>query len=141
VGAAWTSYTPVWTAVTTDPAIGNGTIQGKFCQVNKLVVARINIIFGSTTTFGSGNFLFNYPVTANGPLGNNERLLSSGQYLDSSTGNSYFAIARYNSSSTTDFLVQVFSNASQAVQLMSPTVPFTAANNDAMQLNFCYEVA
>ena len=141
IGEAWTSYTPVWTASTTNPAIGNGTIQGKFCQVNKLVVARINIVFGSTTTFGSGNFLFSYPVTSAAPLSANERLLSSGQYLDSSTGNSYFAIARYNSLSTTDFLVQVFSNASQALQLMGPTVPFTAANNDAMQLNFCYEAA
>ena len=141
IGEAWTSYTPVWTAATTNPAIGNGTISGKYCQVNKLVVARINVTFGSTTTYGSGNFFFSYPVTAAAPISANERILSAGQYIDTSASNSYSLLGSYNSSSTTEFRVQVFTSASQSLQLMAATVPFTAATTDAFQLNICYEAA
>ena len=141
IGEAWTSYTPVWTAATTNPAIGNGTISGKYCQVNKLVVARINVVFGSTTTYGSGNFFFSYPVTAAAPIGAFERILSSGQYLDANTASSYGLLVSYNNLSTTEFRVQVFSNASQSLQLMAATVPITAAVSDSFQLNFCYEAA
>ena len=141
IGEAWTSYTPVWTGSTTNPAIGNGTISGKYCQVNKLVVARINVVFGSTTTYGSGNYSFSYPVTAAAPILANERLLSSGQYADANTGNSYPLQARYNSSSTTDFYVQVFTNASQAFQLLTNTSPVVPATSDGVQLNICYEAA
>lgn len=141
IGEAWTSYTPVWTASTTNPDIGNGTILGKYCQVNKLVVARINVSFGSTTTYGSGTWLFSYPVTAAAPISANERILSSGQYLDSNTSASYNLLVSYNSTSGSAFRIQVFSNASQTLQIMAATVPITAANNDAFQLNFCYEAA
>jgi hypothetical protein len=141
VGAAWTSFTPVWTAVTTDPAIGNGTIQGKFCRVNKLIVAQISATFGSTTTYGSGHFLFEYPVESVAPTTAFDRILSSGHFFDASGAGSYPLQASCQSVSTTEFRVQVFSNASQVIQVLGATVPLTLASTDTFQINFCYEAA
>lgn len=63
IEAAWTSYTPAWTATTTNPVLGNGTIIGKYRQINKTIQFYVQITMGSTTTFGSGAFLIALPVT------------------------------------------------------------------------------
>jgi hypothetical protein len=65
---AWNTYTPAWTAVTTAPAIGNGTLTGKYAVVGKVCHFTALVTFGSTTTFGSGAYTFSLPVTA-GALG------------------------------------------------------------------------
>lgn len=64
IGDPWTAYTPVWTATTTNPTIGNGAITGAFIAVGKLVVWRFNITMGSTTGFGSGSYEISLPVTS-----------------------------------------------------------------------------
>lgn len=64
IGDAWTSYTPVWTATTTNPTIGNGAITGAHLAVGKLIFWRFNITMGSTTTFGSGSYEVTLPVTS-----------------------------------------------------------------------------
>lgn len=65
----WTVYTPTWDAVSgTNPAIGNGTISGKFMQLSKTLHITIQLVAGSTTTYGtSANWQFSLPsgVTAN----------------------------------------------------------------------------
>ena len=48
------TFTPTWTAPTTDPAIGNGTLEGWIMQTNDFRIVSIRIVMGSTTTFGSG---------------------------------------------------------------------------------------
>lgn len=60
----WTSYTPAWTAVTANPAIGNGTITGSYARLGTLVVARVRILMGSTTSYGTGRWEISLPVTA-----------------------------------------------------------------------------
>ncbi|MFI6440472.1 hypothetical protein [Streptomyces sp. NPDC050759] len=65
---AWNTYTPTWTAATTAPAIGNGTLTGKYAVVGKVCHFTALVAFGSTTTFGSGAYSFGLPVTA-GALG------------------------------------------------------------------------
>jgi len=64
IGEAWTSFTPTWTAAITNPAIGNGTRSGKYVKLNKLIVYRASISAGSTTTFGTGVWRVDLPVTA-----------------------------------------------------------------------------
>ena len=63
---AWTSYTPSWTAVTTNPAIGNGTLSGAYQKIGRTVHFRIYILAGSTTTFGSGYWYLTLPVAWSG---------------------------------------------------------------------------
>lgn len=62
---AWQTYTPVWTGSTTNPAIGNGTLSGRYRLLGaKHLDVRINIIFGTTTTYGSGSYAVSLPFTS-----------------------------------------------------------------------------
>lgn len=73
LGDPWTAYTPSWTADGTNPSLGNGTLSGRFMQAGKLLHWRISLTMGSTTTFGSGAWLFSLPTTlavpTNMPIG------------------------------------------------------------------------
>lgn len=64
IQAVWTAYVPVWTAVSVNPAKGNGTLTGKYRQVGKSVDALIILTCGTTTTFGTGEWRFSLPATA-----------------------------------------------------------------------------
>jgi len=59
---SWIGYTPVWTAATTNPTIGNGTIIGGYRRIGNQVDFWISMTAQSTTTFGSGNYRFSLPV-------------------------------------------------------------------------------
>lgn len=85
LGTTWTSYTPSWTGSTTNPAIGNGTITGLSSQSGKTVTVQIEIIAGSTTTFGSGRWAFSLPsglpTTSNRYLGQGVGLRTGSAFL------------------------------------------------------------
>lgn len=59
---AWTSYTPTWGSTGTAPAIGNGSLIGAYTQIQKTVFFRVGVTFGSSTTFGTGNYTLTLPV-------------------------------------------------------------------------------
>jgi hypothetical protein len=92
---AWTSYTPTATNFT----VGNGTIAGKYAQVGKLIVIRVNFTGGSTSTYTASAFAISLPVAAHGTGGQSLHLrLSStaGQFAgsaDISAGASSFSMA------------------------------------------------
>ena len=63
ISAGFTStYTPVWTTDGTAPALGNGTLTGRFFRFEKFVFFSVAFTAGSTTTFGTGNFIFSTPT-------------------------------------------------------------------------------
>lgn len=64
VSGAWVAYTPTWTAATTAPSIGNGSLTGRYMQAGKTVDFAITLSMGSTTSFGSGAWAFSLPVTS-----------------------------------------------------------------------------
>ena len=66
LAGAYTSYTPTWTSTATAPAIGNATVSAWYIQIGKLVHAYGKIVFGSSSTFGTGDYRFALPVTAAG---------------------------------------------------------------------------
>jgi hypothetical protein len=141
IGEAWTTFTPVWTASTTNPAIGNGTLTGKFCRVNKLIIASFEAVFGSTTTFGTGTYLFDFPVTSVVPQRSFARIFSSGSFFDTNTSQLFSLEASYTGTATTQFRVDVYTNATQTIQILSPTVPVTLADSDSFTFTICYEAA
>jgi len=57
----WSTYTPTWTGSTTNPAIGNGTLVGRYRRHGTTLHLRISVIPGSTTTFGSGVYTLGLP--------------------------------------------------------------------------------
>jgi len=60
-GGVWTAYTPVLTAATTNPTIGNGSIIGRYRMYGKTVHFAMEFVFGSTSTAGSGAWSFSLP--------------------------------------------------------------------------------
>lgn len=61
-GGTGTDYTPAWTATVTNPAIGNGTLTGRYRLIGgDLMYVTISLVPGSTTTLGSGNYSWSLP--------------------------------------------------------------------------------
>lgn len=60
----WTSYTPTWRGLTTNPALGNGTLSGAWSKLGRTRTVRINLLPGSTTTYGTGSWAFDLPAAA-----------------------------------------------------------------------------
>lgn len=60
-GSELYSYSVAWTAETTNPAIGNGSLTGKYRRVGTMVLVNIRLVIGSTTTQGTGAWRFDPP--------------------------------------------------------------------------------
>lgn len=52
-GTAWTSWTPTFTNLT----IGNATVTGAYVQLGKTVLARLRVVFGTTSAMSTNPFL------------------------------------------------------------------------------------
>lgn len=68
---AWQTWTPTWSTSTGShtPSIGNGVYTCRYFQMGKLVTIIFQVVFGSTTNFGSSvtgsdNWTFTLPVSA-----------------------------------------------------------------------------
>lgn len=59
---AWTTFVPTWTASTTNPSIGNGTLTSRWMKVGRTVTWVGNLWCGSTTNGGSGLWNVSLPV-------------------------------------------------------------------------------
>ena len=68
-GTTWVSYgdtihtyTPSWASSGTTPSVGNGTLVGQWKWSDPNIIwLRINLIFGSTSSGGNGNWTFSLP--------------------------------------------------------------------------------
>ena len=58
----WSSFTPAWTGSVSDPAIGNGTLSGMWRRIGDSIEIRGYILWGTTTTNGSGAYIFGFPT-------------------------------------------------------------------------------
>ena len=127
VGGVWQSYTPVWTAATTNPSIGNGTLSGRYCLIGKTVLAAIYVLFGSTTSAGTGAYSFTYPI-------NPDNLnYVVGNWVVRDIGGSPYVGNVYASSST---FALYYNNS-----YVTNGSPFGFAQSDFMRINLFYEIA
>jgi len=124
------TYAPTWTGSAVNPAIGNGTITGRYVQIGKMVWLRIKMLAGTTTTFGTGDWRFTLPVAAAA-----QDAGATATFFDSSASAVYHGLARFNGS-----LLRAYTNASPAV-LVDPTNPFTWATADFCELDLVYEAS
>ncbi|WNI15580.1 hypothetical protein [Actinacidiphila sp. ITFR-21] len=60
----WQTYTPTWTAATTNPTLGSGTLVGRYAMVGKTCKVKIELATASNTGFGSGQYSWALPFTA-----------------------------------------------------------------------------
>jgi hypothetical protein len=126
---AWTAYTPAWTSTGTAPAIGNGTIVGRWQQIGKTVHYTATVTMGSTTTFGTGNYFISLPVTAHA----------------SALG---FGFARAIDTGTLQYPGVAVLQSTTLILPITPAgapwtnlVPFTFGNGDQMIFSGTYEAA
>jgi hypothetical protein len=132
---SWTAYTPTWTSTGTAPALGNGTLIGRYMKIGRTVICHINLTSGSTTTYGTGSYSFSLPATS---ANAGASLVSSVQFLGTARWGGECVISA-NATTTSPFL----STSSTDARLtgMTATVPETLASGAQVRMTFSYEAA
>lgn len=120
------NYTPTWSSAGTQPALGNGTLTGRYVQIGKLVVAELLLVAGSTTTFGTGIYTFSLPVTS-----------LAGGLMAQGGGRVYLSGFGSPNLVQWDTGGNVVSNQA-TVSFMTATNPITLANGSTVELNITY---
>lgn len=125
--ATWTAFTPTWTA-STNPSIGNGTLVASYARFGTAVLYNMQLICGSTTTYGSGPWNFSLPVA-----GISGRLSPMAAFIeDSGTGKRL---------GTTYHLTTTLMRVVVGTDEVSSTVPMTWAVNDTLSVSGLYVAA
>jgi hypothetical protein len=133
-GGTWTSYTPSWTASTTNPVLGNGTLTGRYSRVGNMVDFAIKMTAGSTTTFGSGPWSLSLPFTAASVID----MIGNVMVGDLSVGTSgYSSGAAYIADGGTT--VSPYAGGKGDMAIVSSLHPQTWANGDRLWVTGRYE--
>jgi hypothetical protein len=132
----WFNYTPTWTSSGTQPAIGNGTIVGRFSMVGPMVAVQASFTMGSTTTYGTGDYSFGLPVSASSAL------VWYGNYHALDTGSANAATGVFAASGAAYGTPEYHTTwPSGPRSALTPTLPFTWASTDILHYWITYEVA
>lgn len=136
--AAWASYTPTWTNL----SVGNGTVVAKYVQINKSVIARLSLVFGSTTSI-SGGVEFTLPVTRATYAGSATLTpLGVALALDASVPAAFKIVVSTGSTTAKALLTTLDVSGTYAKSAaLSSTVPFTWTTSDEIAAQFVYEAA
>lgn len=134
IQAAWASFTPTWTGSGTNPALGNGTLTGKYTRFGKTLFGRVILTAGSTTTYGTGSWRFSLPVTPHTDYTVSATLgvVGNAGLFDTSAPNR--ASRRVLTADPTYMDLRDDANAN-----VTNLVPWTWANGDALHIEFQYE--
>lgn len=128
---SWRSYTPTWTAGTTNPTIGNGSISGSYTVIGRTVKFRVNTNWGSSTSNGVGSYRWSPPL----PIANISDLIGEpvGQatVYDTSAGTRYTRAAYITSAG--------ISLIDAAGSIVGASNPVAWANGDGMTIYGFYE--
>lgn len=133
--AAWTAYTPTWTSTSTAPAIGNGTLTGRYMKIGRTVIVEINLIAGGTTTFGTGNYSFSLPVQS---AASGIALVGAAQLLGGARWSGTLIIS---SAANTVSPFMPVSSTDTRCDFVTNTRPETLASNAQIRLLAVYEAA
>ncbi len=135
LGGAWDSFTPVLTAATTNPTVGNGSLTGAYRMLDsKTLMFWIRWLFGSTSNAGSGG----YTLALAASLSTFARSQAVSSYvLDS--GTAFFSGTGLCIAGTRN-ITPIAADGTGSRQV-SNTVPMTWANTDEMVLQGVVEVA
>jgi hypothetical protein len=134
ISDAWTTYTPTWSAATTAPTLGNGTLAGRYKVVGKTVHVQITLQYGSTTSNGAGQIRLSPPsgLPISGITGQS---IGTAVYFDDSAGAYYGGWARRGGLAT-EIVVQ--HSGSPSLQ-WAGSQPVAAGVNDKHTLSLTYE--
>lgn len=132
---AWTSYTPVWSSSGTAPAIGNGTLVGRYMKIGRNILCEIHQTNGSTTTYGTGNYNWSLPVAA---ASSGIAQIGTAQLLAVARWGGQIVIGS-GASNCSAFFPLTATNT--RIDFLTATVPETLAATNQVRLTFMYEAA
>lgn len=124
------TYTPVWTALGTNPFLGDGILTGEYTLNGELVHCTIQFQAGSTTTFGNGDWRFSLPFVASAT----EFSIGNVVLRDDSTGKYYTGIVDKQGG---DVLQLLLNDNSAAVKFNNP---FTWDADDLLSITITYNL-
>lgn len=130
--AAWTSYTPAWTATTTNPVVNNGTLTGRYMKYGRTCHVQVDLTCGSTTTYGSGAYSMSLPFTT-ASVG-----FRSGT-LHAFLSQRYLGQALASPSGSTALLFFPASGSVSNLSSAGPTVPITWASTAQLRMSLTFE--
>lgn len=130
--ATWVPYnspTLVWSSSSVAPALGNGTLTGQYQRLStKMVRFCVQLVYGSTSTPGTGYWIFNLPFNA---TANAQKFNRGLAFIDDIS-----AQGRPGTSRIVSATQVIMDNSSGAVTGTSPMVP---ATGDLFNLDITYE--
>lgn len=129
------NYVPSWTTTGTAPALGNGSINGKWSRDGSTISVDVDLTMGSTTTYGTGDFHFSLPFAANALAHGNQRTAGSALLNDSSSGIFDVGCSVVDPSGV---VTSIFAQGQTTA--VAATVPFTWATGDRITLHVEYKV-
>jgi hypothetical protein len=138
---AWSTYTPSWTSSGTAPSLGNGTLTGRYTKIGRLASAEIVLIFGTTTTPGTGIWNFSLPVGSRTAF---QLMVSTIYGFRSGVGTGFQAFVRSNATATGVGYLYVSGSPSGALtDVVGGAAPWAAAwaSADAVSAAFTYETS
>lgn len=130
--AAWVAFsspTLTWTGSSTNPALGNGGLTGRYQRLTtKMLRFQVRLVIGSTSTFGTGFWIFNLPFNASTDAINFCKGIS---FMDDIS-----AQGRPGSARLTSATQVIMDNSGGAVTGTSPVVP---AAGDVFCVDITYD--
>lgn len=129
----WESYTPVLTAVTTNPTLGAGSsASGRFCKLGTLGIIQASFSFGTGAAAGSGTYRISLPSAIKFRVGalNTGGPAGSVFVYDSSSGIHRTGIVRPD---LTNGVLNIVAD-SGATAMVSNSIPWVWADNDQIHL-------
>ena len=127
----WSSFVPSWSGGS--PSIGNGVLSGRCCVIGNVCYYQMYLYIGSTTSKGSGNWIFGLPVTMSGTT------YGVGHALIKDSGTTYWH-GNARPYSTTSIIVSVGKESGGGAEAGS-SWPMTWATGDEMRITGFYETA
>lgn len=131
----WVTYSPAWTSSGTAPSIGNGTLTGRYSITGKTVICHINLIAGSTTTFGTSTQSFSLPFTA---ANQGVSYIGNAHLLDTTRWAGQCVISA-NASTTTPFFPT--NSTTTTLTGLTNAIPQTLTTSAQIRMTLVYEMA
>ncbi|MEU1474512.1 MULTISPECIES: hypothetical protein [Streptomyces] len=132
---AWSSYSPTWTASTTNPVLNDGTLTGRYMKIGRTVIGEVILTCGASTTYGSGAWSFSLPAAA---ASSGFSALGSARMISTDTWHGQVSI---NSGASTFQVTFPTSATNTRSANASQGTPATLASTNSIRAWFCYESA
>jgi hypothetical protein len=137
---AWTTFTPTFTSIGagTDWAIGNATTSAAYLRVGRSLFFRVQVTWGTTTTFGTKALGMSLPLAAIAYSGTNP-VLGEAAYFDASTAKVYVGRVNYRGQTEVQFVQTGVSATYVETGSVTSTLPFTWVSTDQLNAQFYFE--